>query len=70
MDEYAQVEGEAEWMVIRLRDGELYDIEVRQWEAYLNRRPDTTAVELTRGLTKTDAMNLTMLGNKQRSMER
>jgi hypothetical protein len=69
--DYEEIGGDAEWMVVSLYDGELFDISVKGWEDYLLSRSEvTTAKEVCRGLTKENAGNLTMLGNRQRSMEK
>lgn len=58
-----------EYAVLRLKHGELLDMKAKDWDSYKARTPRTHAVEVCRGLTISEAMNLTMLANEQTRME-
>lgn len=72
MNEYDKIEGKTEYLVVRLGDGELYDINRQAWQEYLKRntRSGSGIEVVAEGLTKADAENLTMLANRQREMEK
>jgi hypothetical protein len=50
-------------------DPPLEYLEQRIWDKYLSETPKTLCVELSRGHTLVDAINLTMLANQQKEIE-
>lgn len=61
--------GDIEYVIYRSGYGELCYLPTKDWRSYVRDTPDTVCVEISRGHTISDAVNLTMLANEQQENE-
>jgi hypothetical protein len=59
-----------EYVIYRSGYGELCYLPAKEWRRYVRDTPDTVCVEISRGHTISEAINLTVLANEQQEIEK
>jgi hypothetical protein len=58
-----------EYVIYRSGYGELCYLPAKEWDRYVRDTSDTVCVEISRGHTISEAINLTVLANEQQEIE-